>query len=287
MQRRLTAGSLSLLAILIAPLAAHAQDESSFSFTSEAGDYIGGGQSRSFTPDTASFQSSSSQDNNHVGGHLFPFDGGFWFFDFSAPAGQPLVPGVYEGATRYPFQATNVPGLSISGDGRGCNMLTGRFEVLEAVYGPFGYVERFHATFEQHCEGAPPALRGEVRIVNPPPPPALTLNVVPSDKGTAGRFGSVTLGGRATCSKAASVNLFGVISQRVNRFALANGTFSATVQCTTSGAPWSVEIKPSGDVPFGPGMAVVEIAASSFDANYGSFVTQEIDAAVRLNRSGN
>ena len=83
MQRRLMAGSLGLLVLLVGPMAARAQDGSSFSFTSEAGDYIGGGQFRSFTPDTASFQSSSSQNDNHVGGYLFPFDGGFWFFDFS------------------------------------------------------------------------------------------------------------------------------------------------------------------------------------------------------------
>ena len=36
--------------------------------------------------------------------------------------------GFYPNATRFPFQGTGA-GLSISGSGRGCNELTGRFEV--------------------------------------------------------------------------------------------------------------------------------------------------------------
>ena len=267
---------------VVLPATAVAQEESSFSFTSQEGDYIGGGQSRSFTPDTASFQTSSSQENNHVGGHLFPFDGGVWFFEFAAPDGQPLVPGVYEGATRWPFQASSVPGLSISGDGRGCNTLTGRFEVLEAVYGPLGYVERFHATFEQHCEGAPPALFGEVRIVNPPPPPALTIDVVPDDRGTVDRFGTATLTGIAVCSKPATLSLHGVLRERLNRFALASGNFSGSFECSATAARWSIEVTPVGDVPFGPGMATVDLTASGFDENYGSFVRVERSGIVRL-----
>jgi hypothetical protein len=69
--------------------------------------------------------------------------------------------------------------LDISGESRGCNTLTGRFEVLEAVYGASGEVERFAATFEQHCEGGGPALLGSVLFNStlPPPPPPPTLCV--------------------------------------------------------------------------------------------------------------
>ena len=31
----------------------------------------------------------------------------FWFLDFAAPAAAPLAPGIYEGATRFPFQASS------------------------------------------------------------------------------------------------------------------------------------------------------------------------------------
>src|SRR5262249_17940666 len=75
-----------------------------------------------------------------------------------------LVAGTYEGATRYPFQSPTVPGLSISGDGRGCNTLTGRFVVLDVTYGPTGDVLGFAADFEQHCEGGSDALFGSIRF---------------------------------------------------------------------------------------------------------------------------
>jgi hypothetical protein len=47
--------------------------------------------------------------------------------------------------------------------------------VLEVVYGPTGEVERFAATFEQHCEGMEPALTGSIlfnsTLQGPPTPP--------------------------------------------------------------------------------------------------------------------
>ena len=89
--------------------------------------------------------------------------GDFWSVDLAAPASATLVPGVYEGATRWPFQAAGAPGLSVSGDGRGCNTLTGRFVVLEATYDVNGKVQSFAADFEQHCEGFVPALFGSIR----------------------------------------------------------------------------------------------------------------------------
>jgi len=134
---------------------ANAQPQDTFLWiTSEPGDYIGGGQSLIFTPNDSQFSSMVSQDEREIGVSVF-LPGSFWFLHLAAPAGQQLSPGTYDGATRWPFQEPSTPGLDFSGDGRGCNTLTGRFEVLEAVYAAFGYVERFHATFE-----ASAALRG-------------------------------------------------------------------------------------------------------------------------------
>lgn len=102
-----------------------------------------------------------------MGGVSIDFSGGalgFWNLDFAAPMGATLALGTYESATRFPFQSSTVPGLSVSGAGRGCNTLTGRFTVLEATYGPTGDVLAFAADFEQHCEGGAPALFGAVRF---------------------------------------------------------------------------------------------------------------------------
>jgi len=219
---------------------------------------------------------------------LFPFEGGFWRMTLSAPLGQSLAPGVYEGAARWPFQSPGQPGLDVSGDGRGCNTLTGRFEVIEAVYGPAGYVERFHATFEQHCEGAAAALIGEARVVNPPPPPALTLTIVLNSDGDVDRLsGAARLSGTITCSVQTAVSVFGLLRQRANRFSLAAGDMSATIPCSTTPMRWTIDVPPDGSVPFGSGMASVDMTLNAFDPNYGLFVTDTLAAAVRLKHARN
>jgi hypothetical protein len=72
-----------------------------------------------------------------------------------------------ERAQRAPFAAAGRPGIDVSGDGRGCNTIAGRFEVKEYALTADGSVERLWVVYEQHCEGAIPALFGEVRIGMP------------------------------------------------------------------------------------------------------------------------
>ena len=128
---------------------------------SEIGDYIGQGLQQAFTPADGTFAAARNFDN----GINVSFNGGSttWTIALSAPGDATLVPGSYENATRWPFQSPTGAGLSVFGSGRGCNTVTGRFDVLEAVYGAGGQVLRFAADFEQHCEGMEPALFGAVR----------------------------------------------------------------------------------------------------------------------------
>ena len=160
-------GSTSVPAI--PPLPRPSTPTSFLSFVSEPGDFIGGGATRSYTMSNMIFTGWLDTFRPHVAITLRPLGAGseWWNIDFQAPSGQ-LVPGTYENATRFPFQNAGVPGLSFSGTGRGCNTLTGRFVVLEASFGPLGEVYRFHATFEQRCDGSTAALRGEIRIVADP-----------------------------------------------------------------------------------------------------------------------
>jgi len=51
------------------------------------------------------------------------------------------------------FHGPGEPGLSFDGSS-GCNILKGSFTVLDISVGPNNYLERFHATFEQYCDGA-------------------------------------------------------------------------------------------------------------------------------------
>jgi hypothetical protein len=138
-------------------------------YASDLGDYIGHGETHRYTLADAAFSATADSNRGHVYitiiGPSYSF---WWYLDLAAPAGQQLLPGTYEGAMRYPFQLITVPGLDFSGTGRGCNTLTGRFVIIEATYGTGTTVDRFHATFEQHCEGASVALRGEISIVANP-----------------------------------------------------------------------------------------------------------------------
>ncbi len=79
----------------------------------------------------------------------------WWYLDFAAPGGSVIVPGQYENATRWPFQAADEPGLAFSGNGRGNNKLSGSYQVFEAEYTSDGALKRFAADFTQYGEEIP------------------------------------------------------------------------------------------------------------------------------------
>lgn len=123
---------------------------------SEEGDYIGRGVQELFSLEngTITLSGNSSLINVNAGGFTY---------SFNSQDASTLDVGIYEGATRYPFNSGSEPGLSVSGNGRGCNTLTGRFEIFEIQTDDSGNVSNFAADFEQHCEGSEPALFGVVR----------------------------------------------------------------------------------------------------------------------------
>jgi hypothetical protein len=211
--RQLTAGALVVAmaawAVLLIGGAANAQPvtSGSLAFSGDQGDYISGG--RSYTYSTAANDSLNVNSNgNGITISVNGAKGDWWTLGLSAPSGQTLVPGVYNAATRAAFKAPTVPGLELSGNGRGCNTLTGSFAIQNVVFGPDNYVEKFDATYEQHCEGGTPALRGEVHITNAPPPspppnpsppPSPTPSPSPSPSGSfafSGDQGDYISGGR-------------------------------------------------------------------------------------------
>ena len=53
----------------------------------------------------------------------------WWNAEFEAPDGFELREQVYPNATRYPFNTGSEAGMSVTGDGRGCNRIEGSFEV--------------------------------------------------------------------------------------------------------------------------------------------------------------
>ncbi len=127
--------------------------------SSQPGDYIGLGLQYLITLSDGTFTPTNSA--NVVS--FFINNGDDWSTDFAGPTTARLAPGDYQNAQRYPFQPVGTPGLSVYGSGRGCNTLTGNFQVLQAGYNTSSVLQSFSATFEQHCEGAVPALFGWVR----------------------------------------------------------------------------------------------------------------------------
>jgi hypothetical protein len=130
-------------------------------FVSSPGDYIGGGTTQTYKAPTATFTTTGSSNQAHVsvteGTH-------WWYLDFAAPQGQALAKGGYANAARYPFQSPLGAGLSVSGDGRGCNTLRGWFKVLEFEVDANNVVQKLAIDFEQNCEVTMPPLYGSVRI---------------------------------------------------------------------------------------------------------------------------
>src|SRR5215471_18837372 len=89
-----------------------------------------------------------------------------------------------------------------------------------------GYVQTFDATFEEHCNGAGPAARGEVHIANPPPPPLLEIDPGVTTQGTASTVdGTAVIHGEATCTKVTPMEVGGPVTEVAKRTTTVTGAF--------------------------------------------------------------
>ncbi|HTO92645.1 MAG TPA: T9SS type A sorting domain-containing protein, partial [Candidatus Sulfotelmatobacter sp.] len=140
----------------------HAFGADLISIASDPGDYIGGGQSHHFTHADGAFTLHALQGRGAE--VTFNGSGQSWMFDLLPPYARALQPGIYLNATRYPFQAANDPGLSVTANSGGCNTLTGSFQVRSVTFDSNSDVSSLWATLEQHCEGIAPKLLAEIRI---------------------------------------------------------------------------------------------------------------------------
>src|SRR5439155_15598393 len=89
--------------------------------------------------------------------------------------GIPIQPGFYPDAQRASIASPGHPGLDVSFGSRGCNTVTGNFTIHEFAYSPSLGIQSFSASFEQHCEGAQPALFGTFTFQAVPEPSTLSL----------------------------------------------------------------------------------------------------------------
>lgn len=203
---------LGFLAVCVFPLlfsASPAFAGDTLYLNSQAGDFIGGGVQTTLTDSDGKFVVGGSAAS---GGVFISFQNSslstWWVLQFVAPHGRSLAPGNYDGALRYPFQGPIAPGLDISGNGKGCNTLSGRFVVREVVTDGSGNVTSFAADFEQHCDGVTPALLGAIRFNSTVP---LSVDAPTADAGTkqsVAQGATVTLDGSLSESGNGSVTAY-------------------------------------------------------------------------------
>jgi Concanavalin A-like lectin/glucanases superfamily/Immunoglobulin domain/Bacterial Ig domain len=118
---------------------------------SPPGDYIGQGQ----TYQTTNFSFTGGAGS--VVASAFGFN-----FTIVAPSGQNFLVGTYYNTTRYPFNGIG-PGIDISGNGRGCNMECGSFQILEIHVNTNGSIDRLWLQYTNSCECFDAAMSGEIR----------------------------------------------------------------------------------------------------------------------------
>ncbi|WBB55860.1 hypothetical protein [Verrucosispora sp. WMMD573] len=265
------AGAVTAASLLTGATAAQAEPVTAGTFTmsGDPGDWVTGGATYSYDAG-AGDQLSIRADDQLRGVYLSinGRNGDWWSMELRAPAGQQLAVGEYPEATRAPFSGAGA-GIDISGNGRGCNTITGSFVVADVAFGPHGYVERLDATFEQHCEGGTPALRGRVVIGNPPPPAPLEFTVTPAADGVFSKLnGKATVHGTVVCNADATVQLSGLVTQVKNKVII-RGPFSGQVDCVQGAtAQWSATADPTGTTPFQRGKVEVTGSAWANDPNY-------------------
>lgn len=134
-------------------------NETTISLQSDAGDVIGNGQTYNYTPANTTIQV------NYAGNQLrVTIQGGLWTGDFRIPGtANTLQNGTYTGAVIYPSPELTKPQMHWSATGRTCNTVTGSFTLQNVRYAGNELMD-FDLAFEQHCNGAAPALRGNIHV---------------------------------------------------------------------------------------------------------------------------
>ena len=213
-----------------------------FSFISASGDYIGGGTPADYTGSNVVVSGTQG---------WVEADAGDWTLNLSAPAGGLLVPGTYSGATRYPFNSGSAPGISVYGDGRGCNNDYGTFTIYQIASNSSGAITQLNATFSQTCEQTTnPPLVGFIRYnaTEPTPVPALlTASLKPSISGAESDGASdvtLTATGNATAGASYSYDFGDGTAATVSTSSSATkpeyeGTFPIAVTVTDAGQTYT------------------------------------------------
>lgn len=141
----------------------------SLTMESHPGDSIGQGQSYDLTPGNTDFTFNPTVTG--LTAQLRTLTTGVpWEVDMFPAPGKHLVVGTYRDVVMYPYnERQGKPGLSVTGDGNGCDSVTGSFTVKQVVFSRSdGSLQNFDATFIQWCDNDTGALTGELKYDGEP-----------------------------------------------------------------------------------------------------------------------
>jgi len=159
-------GGLILISLLILSISI-ANATTDIKIASTAGDYIGGGMYYQYSDSDATITMMPYTDLVTISINQAS-TGQYWSLNFKTPGN--FIRDGYFHALRYPFQGPLAPGLSITGNGRGCNQLAGRFVVHEIVVNN-NVVQQLAVDFQQFCDTSGNPLNGSVRVNSAVPAP--------------------------------------------------------------------------------------------------------------------
>ena len=253
-----TAGAASLVAMPSAHATTAGVSVTRFSYQSDPadpsdpelfGDYVGLGQSATIEGGSAT---------GTAGDVVFTVAG--WRAELAAPIGQQLRPGRYDDAQRAAFRTGTHPGLDVSGNFHGCNTVTGFFVIHALTVDSHGQVTLLDADFEQHCEGAAPALHGQIRY-NAPAPAPVTVSVSNSSVVTNEVF---VLGAFVDGAQ--------------------SGAVSFSVDGASFGTPVSIDANGIVYTAAGFGASALAVGSHQIVASFGTDTSAPVSVTVRDNR---
>lgn len=149
-------------------LTAETYPVTTLSFTSDPDDFVGRGRSETFTLQNAVFAANVGANGDFLSIVIRPSSPQalVWSLTIDAPNGSRIAPGTYQSFRDY---GSNRWTVDFTGDGRSCSAITGQVVIHAFDFVPENRAIRtFRASFEQHCSGAVPGLRGEVAILADP-----------------------------------------------------------------------------------------------------------------------
>jgi len=135
-----------------------------FIISSDSQDFVGQGREKIYYPEDGTFTISQIWCDGAIGINFRSNEKReWWSLTFGGTNKAPPRIGLFTNAKRHPFSGV-CPGFEIDSDHRGCNRLSGQFEILELEYNDAGTITAFAANFVQRCEEIGPPLFGSVRI---------------------------------------------------------------------------------------------------------------------------